>query len=351
MTIRILLTATALSLPASLCVPVLAQPAAQTDVSDAALLRDLPGFTDGYAQAGNVRLHYVIGGKGKPLVLLPGWPETWWSFHKMMPALARDHRVIVVDLRGMGNSDKPATGYDKKTMAKDILGLVRKLGFDKVDIVGHDIGSQVAYSFAANFPASTRKLVLLDVPHPDAALAKWTLLPPVDGLGDRATDGHSFAWWFAFHQVTGLPEDLMADGRIEIEQRWFFHYLTADDSAIDVRDRAVYAQAYRAREAIRAGNAWYQAFPQDIVDDGTYARLEMPVLALGGPGYTWLKSTLPAKTTDLRVVKIENSGHFIPEEQPDVAAKLISDFLNGSAAEVIPRISESAAVKSSASGN
>lgn len=91
-----------------------------------------------------------------------------------------------------------------------------------------------------------------------------------------------------------------------------------DESRIDARDRAVYAAAYASRDAIRAGNAWYQAFPQDIIDDGDYAKLEMPVLALGGPGYVWLKTTLERKTTNLQVFKIADSGHFIAEEQPDI---------------------------------
>jgi pimeloyl-ACP methyl ester carboxylesterase len=273
-----------------------------------------------------VRLHYVTGGEGRPVVLLPGWPQTWWAFHKIMPALARDRRVIAVDLRGMGGSDKPAGGYDKKTMAKDIAELVRVLGYDKVDVVGHDIGAQVAFSFAANHPEATRKLVLLDVPHPDANLAKWPLLPTVGTFGDRIFDGQAYAWWFAFHQVKGLPEDLLA-GRHHIEQAWFFRYLLKDESAIDARDRAVYAAAYASRDAIRAGNAWYQAFPQDIVDDGTYGKLAMPVLGLGGPGYDWLKATLEAKATDLRVIKVEDSGHFIAEEKPEDTLAYLTEFL------------------------
>ncbi|MGH9614827.1 MAG: alpha/beta fold hydrolase, partial [Bryobacteraceae bacterium] len=99
------------------------------DVSDTALVRSLPGFENGYTNANGIRLHYVAGGNGQPLVLLPGWPETWWSFHKIMPELAKHYRVIAVDLRGMGGSDKPADGYDKKTMAKDIDALIHQLGY------------------------------------------------------------------------------------------------------------------------------------------------------------------------------------------------------------------------------
>ncbi|WNG28266.1 alpha/beta hydrolase [Cystobacter fuscus] len=322
----IALAALALVSTTSLSSPAQAAPKQTAAVSDAALVRTLPGFTNGEATVNGVRLHYVVGGKGSPVVLLPGWPQTWWAFHKIMPALARDHRVISVDLRGMGSSDKPADGYDKKTMARDILELVRQLGHDKVDLVGHDIGAQVAFSFAANHPEATRKLVLLDVPHPDAQLATWPLLPAVGTFGDKIDEAHPFAWWFAFHQVKGLPEQIL-EGRQHLEQEWFFRYLLKDESAIDAKDRAVYAAAYASREAIRAGNAWYQAFPQDIVDDGKYGKLTMPVLGLGGPGFGWLNATLSGKATDLRVIKVEGSGHFIAEEKPDATLGYLADFL------------------------
>jgi len=123
--------------------------AASFNVSDATLVKSLPGLENGNAVVNGVRLHFVAGGKGTPVVLLAGWPETWWAFHKLMPRLAEHHRVISVDLRGMGASDKPAGGYDKKMMGQDIFELVRNFGYDRVDLVGHDIGAQVAFSFAA----------------------------------------------------------------------------------------------------------------------------------------------------------------------------------------------------------
>jgi pimeloyl-ACP methyl ester carboxylesterase len=175
-------------------------------------------------------------------------------------------------------------------------------------------------------PQATRKLVMLDVTHPHAGFAAIPLLPGVGTFGDKVDDGQIYLWWFAFHQVKGLPEQLL-EGRAHLEQEWFFHYLLKDDAAIDTRDRAVYAAAYASRDAIRAGNAWYQAFPQDIVDDGTYAKLEMPVLGLGGPSYGPLKATLESKATDVRVIKVEGSGHCIQEEKPEVTIRHIEAFL------------------------
>jgi pimeloyl-ACP methyl ester carboxylesterase len=306
---------------------IFAQQTSATSTDDAALVAALPGFRQAVATVNGIKLHYVIGGTGSPVVLLPGWPETWWAWHKIMPGLAKNHTVISVDLRGMGASDKPADGYEKKILAGDIRALATSLGYDKIDVVGHDIGSMVAFAFAANYPAATRKVVMMDVPHPDAELARWPLLPTVGTFGDRIDEDHAYPWWFAFHQVKGLPEDLLA-GREGVEQKWFFRYLMKDESKIDALDRAVYASAYSSRDAIRAGNAWYQAFPQDIVDDGTYSKLTMPVLALGGPGYLWLKSTLERKTTDLTAFKMKDSGHFIAEEQSDETLKHLQDFLN-----------------------
>jgi len=127
-------------------------------------------------------------------------------------------------------------------------------------------------------------------------------------------------------RFAGLPEKILA-GREHLEQEWFFKYLLCDERAIGPRDRAVYAAAYLSQDGIRAGNAWYQAFPKDILDDGTYSKLQMPVLGLAGPGYGWLKDTLERHCTDVRVIKIQNSGHFIAEERPDATLGYLNDFL------------------------
>jgi pimeloyl-ACP methyl ester carboxylesterase len=288
-----------------------------------------------------IRLHYVEGGKGEAVVLLPGWPQTWWSYRKVMPALAAKYRVLAVDVRGMGGSDKPLAGYDKKTMAADIHGLLGQLGLHRAHIVGHDIGAQVAFSFAANHRAATQTLTLLDVPHPDEELLKWPLLPKHNTFGDKIDENNAYAWWFAFHQVKGLPEDLL-EGRAHVEHEWFYRYLLKDEAAISPFDRAVYARAYSSRDAIRAGNAWYQAFTQDIIDDGTYSRLHMPVLGIAGPGYGWLKNNLERKAENVRVVKLQESGHFVAEEQPELMLRHLLPFLAGSRA----RTSQSGSARS-----
>jgi pimeloyl-ACP methyl ester carboxylesterase len=294
-----------------------ASAATDTGPSDDALVRSLPGFRSGYATVNGVRLHYVAGGHGRPLVLLPGWPQTWWEFHKIMPALATRYRVIAVDMRGQGGSDKPAGGYDKKTMALDIRELVRHLGYSTVDIVGHDIGAMVAFSFAVNHPDATRSVSLIDVAHPNEDFFKLPLLAPP---GQPVN-----LWWFAFNQVRGLPEQLLA-GRFRHLVDWLFDNLLFDKAAVDDRDRATYARAYSQPDAIRAGNAWYQSFYQDIDDQKGYGRVTAPMLGIEA-AYNNLEDTLRPRGTDVRIVKVDGTGHFIPEEQPDAVVKALDDFL------------------------
>ncbi|WP_433428555.1 alpha/beta fold hydrolase [Nonomuraea sp. CA-141351] len=300
-------------------------------VSDVELARSLEGgFVSSHADVNGIRLHHVAGGRGEPLVLLGGWPQTWWEFHKIMPPLAERFRVIAVDLRGMGGSDKPASGYDKKTMAGDIHALMRHLGHDAVNIAGHDIGGMVAYAFAANHPASTRRIALLDIAHPDDRFYGHSLLPrpgrqQIDG--DIHAGPGRFLWWFAFNQVPGLPERLLA-GRSRHLIDWMCDYLIEDPSAVSDRDRDIYAHAYSTADAIRAGNAWYRAFGQDIADEKTYGPVTAPILALGGGegGYRLLRQVLTGKGTDVEVVEVPGSGHYIPEEQPDTVVKHLTRF-------------------------
>jgi pimeloyl-ACP methyl ester carboxylesterase len=294
--------------------------AAPAVASDAALARSLGDFRSEYADVNGTRLHYVTGGKGAPLLLLPGWPQTWWQFHKMMPALAKSYRVIAVDLRGMGGSSKPQGGYDKKTMARDIYELVRKLGYDKVDIAGHDIGAMVAQSFAANHPGAARKIALLDVAHPEEGLNNLTLIPQ--------PGQPFFLWWFAFNQVDVLPEQLLA-GRFRLLTDHLCGLMLQNQAAIGERDRAIYAHAYSTPDAIRAGNGWYKTFSQDIADDKTYPKITTPILGLAAAGnYDYLVDVLSRKAIDVRTRKIDNSGHYLTDEQPEAVVAELKAFFS-----------------------
>ncbi|WP_410600915.1 alpha/beta fold hydrolase [Amycolatopsis sp. lyj-90] len=287
---------------------------------DAELARSLPGgFRSAYAQVNGVRLHYVAGGRGEPLILLPGWPETWWQYRKIMPTLAKRYRVIAVDLRGMGGSGKPQDGYDKKTMARDIFELVRSLGYRQAHIAGHDIGAMVAFSVAANHPEATKTVTLMDVSHPDESLYQIPMLAP------PGQPVH--VWWFAFNQVATLPEQLVA-GRARFLGDWMFDHLAADPASIGDRDRAIYAAAYDRPDAIRAGNGWYRAFGKDIEDQKAYGKITAPMLGLGSEfNYDYLAAVLPSKAVDVRVRKVAGSGHFVAEEQPRTVIDELQAFL------------------------
>ncbi|MCX4388068.1 alpha/beta hydrolase [Micromonospora peucetia] len=288
--------------------------------SPSRLADSLPGsFTSSYVQTNGVRLHYVAGGSGAPVILLHGWPQTWWEYRKVMPDLATKYRVIAVDLRGGGESSKPQSGYDKKTMAADIAGLITALGYTKAHVVGHDIGAMVAYSLTVNKPQAVDKLVMLDVAHPNSGYYDFRMLP--------APGAPFHPWWFAFNQVDILPERLVA-GRSRFLVDWMFDYLLVNHAAISSFDRAIFAQAYATSDAIRGGNGWYKAFGQDIIDNGTYGQIATPTLGLACPAfYPGLAATLSTQATNLQLAQIADTGHYFVDEQPAAVVQQLKAFL------------------------
>jgi pimeloyl-ACP methyl ester carboxylesterase len=277
----------------------------------------LEGFQDETAEVNGVRLHYVIGGEGDPMVLCPGWPRTVWQFHKIMPKLAENFRVIAVDLRGMGDSDKPEGGYDKKTMARDVFELIRHLGYESANVAGEDIGSMVAFSFAANHPEATRKLALWEPGHPTEAFLDFPLIPQEEKINGP--------FWFSLNQVKELPERLL-EGRYRTFIDWLIDYQAKDPEAFSEETREIYAAAYNSADAIRASNGWYQAFTQDIADAKEYPVLPMPVLAIGGIYYGAVGMLTEGKAADLRFVEFPGAGHYLAEERPNDLVRELTGF-------------------------
>ena len=296
--------------------------------SDEELVKLLPDFTNHYATVNGVRLHYVAGGSGQPLLCLPGWPQTWYSFHPVAQELAKHYRVILVDIRGMGSSDKPETGYDKKTMARDIYELVQQLGLGRVSLMGHDIGGMVASSFAYNYPEATDRLIILDGTHPTEGMRYMPMLPAPGTFTGKMDGQQPYLWWMAFNQVKGLPEKLLA-GRFEYLLDYLFAYVMLDESKMTAFDRAVYAAVYNQPENIRAANAWYQALEQDMADHQAYAQLSLPVLGIASyVAYGTLQQGVPAMTSNGRVVGLLDSGHYLFEEKPAQVLEAVLGFLN-----------------------
>jgi pimeloyl-ACP methyl ester carboxylesterase len=272
-----------------------------------------------FAELRDVRFHYVRAGSGEPVVLLHGWPQTWYEWRKVIPALAERYTVIAPDLRGLGDSSRPAGGYDKQTIADDVRQLVLSLGFERILLVGHDWGGPVAYAYAAAHPGEVRKLAILDVAIPGSGFEKLVSLRPGGGL-----------WHVAFHNVRDLPEELVA-GRERTYLSWF--YRTAyDPAAISDADVDEYVRCYSAPGAMRAGFEYYRALFQDIEDNRESARtkLPMPVLALGGEhGFAaHAKRSMEALAEDVCGGVVERCGHWIPEERPDVLIEELIRFFD-----------------------
>jgi pimeloyl-ACP methyl ester carboxylesterase len=273
-----------------------------------------PDVTHHYAELGEVVLHYVTAGSGPPVVLLHGWPQTWWEWRHVIPALAQSHTVIAPDLRGLGDSSRPLSGYDKKTVAEDIWRLVHgKLGHDRFLLVGHDWGGPTAYALAAARPEAVRRLVILDVVIPGCG-------------GDFSEGGRR--WHHQFHMTPDLPEALI-QGREETYLGWFYRTFAFRHDAIGQDDLAEYLRTYRQPGALRAGFAYYRAIPQDAADNREIIarlKLPMPVLALGGAvSYPHGRGRGREPEESLRRVAtnveggiVPACGHFIPEEAPDL---------------------------------
>lgn len=295
-----------------------ANPAFRPDV-------DLDGFEHRFATVGGVRLHYVSGGNpdGDVLVLLAGFPESWFAWRKVMVRLAATYRIIAPDLPGQGDSDRPAGGYDTQTLAMAVHGLLQQLGVGRYFLAAHDIGAWVAYPLAALFGDEVRGLALLD-----AGIPGITLPDALPTSPDRAWR----TWHFAFHALPDLPEMLIA-GREREYLDWFLRRKTANPEAFSDADLEEYLRVFRKDGGLRAGLAYYRAAAvsaQQNRELSSRGKLKMPLLALGSDqgSIPDMASPLRAFAEDIRGGNIMACGHFLPEEQPDaVAAELRSFFL------------------------
>ena len=264
-----------------------------------------------------ILMHYVIGGKGDAVVLLHGWPETWYEWRNIIPELiANNYTVIAPDMRGLGDSEKPQTGYDTKTLAEDIYQLVKKLGYSKIYLVAHDWGGPVAYSYAAAHPEDVRKMIILD-----------TLLPGFgfEEAGSFSPDG---IWHFSFHAVRDLPEKLI-DGKEDVYLNWFYDW-TYNQSAITSEDREEYIKQYSKPGAMREGFEYYRAVFEDAEQNKEYAKekLKIPILTIGGEAAigNFTTTSLQRVANNVTGITLSNTGHFIPEERPNFLTKQILDF-------------------------
>jgi len=274
---------------------------------------------DRFASINGVRLHYLTAGKGDPVILLHGYAETSRMWRPLMVELAKTRTVIAPDLRGFGQSSKPISGYDKKTMAQDIHALATSLGFRRATIVGHDIGLMVAYAYAAQFPAEVDRIVLMDA-----------FLP---GVGDwKSVWLLRDLWHFHFYGETPLK---LVAGRERIYFEHFWNDFAADPKhSVPEADRRFYAAAYAQPGGMRAGFEVFRAFEQDAKDFARFAqtRLTMPMLVLAGEKASgnFLIEQGRLVDTDVQGVVIKGSGHWLMEEAPRQVIPLLVAFINKS---------------------
>ena len=262
------------------------------------------------------QIYVRAGGEGPAVLLLHGYGETGDMWAPLAVQLVRNQRVIVPDLRGLGLSSRPAGGYDKKTQAEDMAGVLDSLKIDKVDLVTHDIGNMVGYAFAAQHPERVRKFVIIDAPLP--GIGPW----------DDIVRSHAL-WHFSFY---GPDAERLVKGRERIYLDRFWNEFSADPKKFDEASRKHYAQLYAAAGAMHAGFEQFKAFDQDAADNKAFVAkgmLTMPVLAIGGEksfGST-MGTVMRAAATNVQTAVVPNSGHWVMEENPEATMKLIEDFL------------------------
>jgi pimeloyl-ACP methyl ester carboxylesterase len=278
-------------------------------------------FTSRFVDTGDLRLHAVTGGDGPPLLLVHGWPQTWYAWRRLMPALARDFCVVAVDQRGIGLSDKPRDGYDTGTLASDLVKVMDALGHPRFALYGTDTGMPIAYALAADHPGRVDRLAVSEAPLPGISPSPPLLLPPP--LNARL-------WHLAFNQLPDINEQLVT-GREDI-----FFGAEFDASAGTSKLPADVVKYYidtlaASPDALRGSFGIYRAFPAIIAqnEQRKTRRLTLPVLAIGGeqsagegPG-----NTMKLAADDVRTVVLAGSGHWVAEQAPEQLLAALTEFL------------------------
>lgn len=287
--------------------------------------QDSMAYTHGMADTEpGLRLHYVTAGSGEhTVVLLHGFPQTWWQWHRVIPTLVEaGFRVIAPDYRGAGRSWRPLGGYDKRTMAEDIYRLLRQhlLIQAPIVLVGHDIGLMVAYAYAQAHRDDVSHLVVMDAPLPGTAVFDRLRADPR-------------VWHFAFHGARDVAE-MLVTGRERQYLQAFFDARIFDPSAISDDDLDIYASAYAAPGAMRAGFELYRAFDRDGEDNRTAlrqnGRLTVPILAVGGSTSTSgpvVEEMMREVAHDVTGLRVPGTAHWIAEENPTAFMAALLEFL------------------------
>src|SRR5262245_18933072 len=275
------------------------------------------GFRTQEITAGDVTIHVRVGGQGPAAVLLHGYAETGDMWAPLAADLAKDHTVLVPDLRGLGLSSKPAGGYDKKTQAGDVAAVLDTLKVERTDLVTHDIGNMVGYAFAARNRSRVTRFVIMDAPVSGVGPWKELLVNPL-------------LWHFRF----GAPDmERLVAGRERIYLDRFWNEFSATPSRFGEAAREHFAKLYALPGAMHSGFMQFAAFDQDAIDNKGFlakGKLQMPVLAIGGEKSfgKGVAEIMRHAANDVREAVIPDSGHWIMEENPTATIAIVREFLD-----------------------
>ena len=272
------------------------------------------------ADVNGVRLHYLQAGTGQTvLVLIHGFGDTSHMWVPLFDEFGPDYTIIAPDMRGLGDSSRPETGYDKKTIANDIHELVKSLGYQRINVVGHDIGLMVAYAYAAQFAAEVEKLALLEAPIP--------------GIGDIWEQVYTTPALWHFHFVNSPIALDLVKGRERIFLEHFWQTLSPHPETFPEADRQLYAQSYAQDGAMRAAFEMFKTFnTQDAEDNRRFAanKLKMPVLTIEGDKAMGGALAIQAKLVadDVRSITLSDTGHWLMEQRPEEVKTELKKFFN-----------------------
>jgi pimeloyl-ACP methyl ester carboxylesterase len=283
-----------------------------------------PGFVDEFRDVDGINLHALVGGNpaGATVVLMAGFPQDARAWLQTAAHLAERNRLVIPELPGQGRSDRPSEGYDTQTMATRIHGLLQQLGVARYALVAHDVGAWTAFPYGLLYGEEVERLALLDAGIPGVTLPDSVPLDP-----ERAWK----TWHFAFHQVEGLPEILLR-GHERDYIKWFLRAKTHDPTTFSEADIDAYAESFAADGGIHAGLAYYRAAALSAEQNRTLLetrRFTMPVLGVSAEFGSIPDMTAPVRPSadDARNITIPGSGHFIPDEQPELLAFALREFL------------------------
>ncbi len=272
------------------------------------------GIERNVVRVNGIQLHYLrAGDEGPPMVLLHGWPQTSYAWRKVLPVLARHYRVVAPDMRGMGRSDKPASGYDLRTVSTDIWELVRALDLERPYLVGHDWGGLVARRYELDSPHQTSRVAVLDI------------VPHEQVLSNLSASTARGAWHFFFNAVPDLPE-VLVQGNVEVFLRALFYPKCHDPAAFIEECIEEYTRAYSAPGALRGGFGYYRAMFEEnrsLESENADRKIEVPVLCLwgnsGGMGSSFdVMRMWEREANDVRGHGIDACGHYMAEERPEI---------------------------------